>query len=71
MKQTFFFILIFVLVSALEILCLFQNEQWDFLVMYSQRKKLAAACLLILFAIVYSAVMDWKDRKKPQLKGSE
>ncbi|WP_127492219.1 hypothetical protein [Paenibacillus glycanilyticus] len=71
MKRTYFFILILVMVSALDILCLFHNEQWNFLVMYSQRKKLVAACLLILVATVYSIVLDWKDGRNSHTKGSE
>ncbi|SFD81132.1 hypothetical protein SAMN05216378_1531 [Paenibacillus catalpae] len=65
MKRTYFFILMFLLVTALDILCLFQNEQWNFLVMYSQSKKLVVAILLMITAIIYCAVMDWKERKKP------
>ncbi|GLX70475.1 hypothetical protein [Paenibacillus glycanilyticus] len=63
--RTFFLILIFVLVGALNLLCLYENEHWHFLVTFTQTKKLATASLLMIFAIAYSAAMDWKERKKP------
>lgn len=71
MKRSSFFILLFILVSALNILCLYQDQQWSFLIMFSQTKKLVAACSLVVIGISYSAVLDWKERKGRQNGGSE